>query len=101
MESKDDRPTLGNQAGIHRGVIEEHSDRNNQWISQPGCSMEHGDPSTRSHQSTSCDGTLNILPNRQQTNGPISHGARVRVVFKELGDEEQKDLLVELAQDFT
>ena len=37
----------------------------------------------------------------QRTNGPVSHGARVRVVFEELGDEEQKELLVDLAQDFT
>ena len=102
MGDKDDEgPALGNQAGICQGVVEEHSDRNYQQISQPGHSMEHGNPPTRPHQSTSRNGMRDILPDGQQTNGPVNHGAGVRAVFEELGDEEQKELLVDLAQDFT
>ena len=102
MENEDDeRPTLGNQIGVRRGVAEEHPSHNNQWLSQPGRSMEHGDPPTRTHQSTLHNGTHNVLPNGRRTNGPISNSARVRAVFEELGDEEQKELLVDLAQDFT
>ena len=63
--------------------------------------MERGDPSPRTHQSASRNGQRDILPDRRRTNGPISHSARVRAVFEELGDKEQKELLVDLAQDFT
>ena len=90
-----------NQAGVHQGVAKEHSNHNNQWIPQPGRSMEHGNPSTRTHQSTSHNGKRDVLPDGQRTDGPVSHGARVRAVFEELGDKEQKELLVDLVQDFT
>ena len=94
-------PTMGNQVGICQGVAKEHSDHNDQWIPQPGRSMECGDPSTGTHQPTLRNRKCDVLPDGWRTNGPVSHGARVRVIFEELGDEEQKELLVDLAQDFT
>ena len=101
MEDEDNEgPTLGNQAGIHRGMVKEHSDHDDQQLSQPGHPMEYGNLSTRTYQPTSCDGKRNILPDGRRANGPVSHGARVRAVFEELGDEEQKELLVDLVQDF-
>ena len=101
MEDEDNEgPALGNQSGLYQGMAEEHPNRNNQWVSQPGRSMEHGNPSTRTHQSTSHNGKRDVLPDGRQTNGPIGHDTRVRAVFEELGKEEQKELLVNLAQDF-
>ena len=102
MEDEDNEElTLGNQAGIYWGVAEADSNHNNQQIPQSCCLLECGNPSSRTNQPTLHDGTCNILSNRQQTNGSISGTAGVRRVFEELGDVEQKDLLIELAQDFT
>ena len=100
MGNEDEGPALGNQARLYQGMAEEHPNRNDQQILQPGHSVERGDPSTRTLQSTSRNGTCDVLPDGRQANGPVSHGARVRVVFEELGGKAQKELLVDLAQDF-
>ena len=101
MEDEDDEgPALGNQSGLYQGMAEEHPNCNNQQVSQPGHLMERGNPSARTHQSTLCNGKRDVLPDGRQTNGPVSHNTRVRAVFKELGKEEQKELLVNLVQDF-
>ena len=101
MEDEDDEGSaLGNQSGLYQGMVEEHPNCDDQWVSQPGRSMERGNPSTRTHQSTSRNGKCDVLPDGRQTNGPVGHDTRVRVVFEELGKEEQKELLVNLVQDF-
>lgn len=41
LEGEDDAPTMGNQAGIYRGMETEDAHRNNQRVPQPGPSMEH------------------------------------------------------------
>ena len=64
-DEDDEGSALGNQTGLHQGMAEEHSNRNNQWVSQSGHSMEHGNPSTRTHQSTSRNGGCNVLPDGQ------------------------------------
>ena len=99
-DGDDERPALGNQAGIRQGMAEECSDHDHQWVSQPGRSMERTHPSTRPPQPTSRNGTRDVLPDGQQTNRPVSHGARARAVFEELGGKAQKELLVDLVQDF-
>ena len=42
-----------------------------------------------------------VLSHRQQSNGLIYDAACIRAVFEELENKEQKELLVELVQDFT
>ena len=101
FENKDDsEPAMGNQVGIHRGMAEGGFNCNHQWLSQPSYPLECVDTST-SREPSQDHQQCYILSNEQQGNRPVSHGTRVRVVFEELGDVEQKDLLIELAQDFT
>ena len=63
--------------------------------------MKHINPSPRANKLTKGNRTHHILSNGQWVNRPIHDIAGVRAIFEELGDAEQKDLLIELAQDFT
>ena len=93
-------PAMGNQAGVHWGMVERGFNCDHQWLPQSGHPLECVDASTSGEPSQN-DQQYYIPPNRRWGNGPISHGAKVRVVFGELGDVEQKDLLIKLVQDFT
>lgn len=102
MEDEDEQePPLGNDAGLHRGLEEGSSHGQHRRLSQPGNSVEREDPSARRGGSRQSNGEHYIPPDRRQSNGPISDTNGVRALFQEVGKAKAREMLVDLAEDFS
>ena len=102
MEDEDEQESpMGNDARLHRGLEEGSSHGHHRRVPQPGNSVEREDPSARRGGSRQSNGERYVPPNGRRSNRPVSDTNGVRTLFQEVGEAKAKQMLVDLAEDFS
>ena len=102
MKDKDEQePSLEYDDRLHRGLEEGSSTGHHQRVSQPRAEVEHQDAPARSQGSAQRNGERYIPPNGRQSNGSIHDDTSVQALFKGIGKIERRELLTNLAEDFS